>query len=265
MLDRHVEVRHHARALPLGDEPLGDVGRMQVHRPDPRHRRAGERQQQVADVAVAGEIASVGERILRDQDGLLDPAPREPVDLRHDVGERPAPMLAAELGDRAERATHIAALGDLHVRVGHPAGEQPRGLRVVQIAGGRRAHPGLAPVGLVHEIHDAVQLRGPEDGVDLGNLGLDLAAVPLGQTARHDESPRPPPLLELGQLEDRVHRFLAGPVDERAGIDHQAVGALGGFHDLMPRLGEHAQHQLGVHLVLGAAEGREMDFHDGRL
>ncbi len=156
------------------------------------------------------------------------PAAREPVDLRHDVGQRAAPVAPPELRDRAERATHVAALGDLHVGVRHAAGEQPRGLRVVEVAGRRRAHPRLPPVGLVHELHDAVQLRGPEDRVDLRNLRADLAAVPLGEAARHDERPRPPALLELRELEDRVDRLLARPVDEGAGVDHEAVGGLRG-------------------------------------
>ena len=36
-----------------------------------------------------------------------------------------------------------------------------------------------------------------------------------------------PRLLELGQLEDRVDRLLAGPVDEGAGVDDEALGVLG--------------------------------------
>ena len=75
---------------------------------------------------------------------------------------------------------------------------------------------------------------------------------------------RPPSLLQLRELEDGIDRFLARPVDEGAGVDDQALGALGLFGDLVAGAGEHAQHQLGVDLVLGTAEGREMDLHDKR-
>ena len=90
-------------------------------------------------------------------------------------------------------------------------------------------------------------------------------AVALGEAAGHDERPRAPALLELRQLENRVDRFLARPVDEGAGVDDEALGGLGGRRRSRGRPGEHAQHQLGVDLVLGAAEGGEMDFHDAAL
>jgi hypothetical protein len=120
VLHRHVEIRHHARALPLRDQALGDVRGMEIHGPDPGHRGVGERQQQVADVAVAGEVPPVGQRVLRDQDGLLEATAGQPLDLGHHVVQPAAAMTAAELGDRTERAAHVAALGDLHVGVRHP-------------------------------------------------------------------------------------------------------------------------------------------------
>jgi hypothetical protein len=110
-----------------------------------------------------------------------------------------------------------------------------------------------------------VQLRSPEDRVDLRDLLADLEAVSLGEAARHDQRARPATRLDLRQLEDRVDRLLARPVDERAGIDHQTVRRLRRLHDPVAGLGQHAQHQLGVDLVLGTAEGGEMDFHDGTL
>ena len=48
-------------------------------------RRLAEREQQVADVAVAGQVAAVGERVLGDEDRLLDAARGEALDLAHDV------------------------------------------------------------------------------------------------------------------------------------------------------------------------------------
>src|SRR5207247_6945731 len=89
------------------------------------------------------------------------------------------------------------------------------------------------------------------------------AAVALSEAARDDERAAAPRLLEPRQLEDRVHRLLARTVDEGARVDDEALGLLGLGREGEPGLGEHAEHQLGVDLVLGAAEGREMDLHVG--
>src|SRR5881409_2469365 len=65
VLHRHVHVGHDARARELVERAVVDVRGMQVHRPDPGHPRVlAERQQQVADVAVAGEVTAVRERVL---------------------------------------------------------------------------------------------------------------------------------------------------------------------------------------------------------
>src|SRR3970040_3182632 len=45
VLDRHVEVREYARPLPLGEEPVVDVGRMRGHGAGPRAGRVGGRQE----------------------------------------------------------------------------------------------------------------------------------------------------------------------------------------------------------------------------
>ena len=74
------------------------MGGMEVHGPDPRHRRVGEREEQIGDVAVAGEIAAVGQRVLGDEDRLLDPARGEPLHLGDDVPEWAAPVRPRNCG-----------------------------------------------------------------------------------------------------------------------------------------------------------------------
>ena len=106
-----------------------------------------------------------------------------------------------------------------------------------------------------------MQLGGAEDGVDLGDLRQDLAAVALGETAGDDEGARPARLLDARELEDGIDRLLAGPVDEGAGVDDEALRRPGGVRELMAGLTEHALHELGVDLVLRTAEGGEVDFH----
>ena len=234
---------------------------MQVHGADPRDPRVAEGHQQVGDVAVAGNVAAVRERVLRDEDRLLDPARRQPFHFLDDVGERAAPMTAADLRTRAEGAPHVAAFRDLHVRVRNPARQKARGGRVVEVSGRRRARPVVAAGSLTHQLDDAGEIGGAEDPVDLGHLLQDVAAVALGEAAGHDESAAGPLLLQLRELENRVDRLLAGAVDEGAGVDDEAFGVFGPLHEWKPGLGQHAEHQLGVDLVLRAAEGRQMDLH----
>src|SRR3989449_977054 len=160
VLHGHVHVRHDPRARELVEQALVDVRGMQVHRADPRHPRVlAERQQQVADVAVARQVAPVGQRVLGDEDRLLHAALREVVDFRDDVVQRAAAVLAPELRNRAEGAAHVAALGDLHIGVRDLRREQPRGGGVVEVAGWRRRRPVLAVGG--------GQAREHQLGVDL--------------------------------------------------------------------------------------------------
>src|SRR5207245_7530593 len=133
--------------------------------------------------------------------------------------------------------------------------------RVVEVSRGRRAGPVVAAGRLAHQLDDAREIRGTEDPVHLRHLFQDVAAVALGEAARDDEGTAGPPLLQLRELEDRVDRFLARTVDEGAGVDDEALGVFGALRERKPGLGQHAEHQLGVHLVLRAAEGRQMDLH----
>src|SRR6266850_2776583 len=262
VLHGHVHVRHDARARELVEHALVDVRGMQVHRPDPRHPRVlAQRQQQIADVAVAGQVAPVGQRVLRDEDRLLHAALREAFHLRDDVAQRAAAMLAAELRNRAEGAAHVTAFGDLHVGVRHLAREQARGRRVVEIAGRGRRRPVFPVGGLADEVDDALEAGGAEDRVDLRHLGQDLAAVTLGEAAGDDERAAGAALLELRQLEDRGHRFLARAVDERARVHDEALRLLRALDDRMAGGGQAPEHQLGVDLVLGAAQRGEVDLH----
>src|SRR5881628_883379 len=263
VLHGQVEVGDDPRALPLRDEPVADVRGVEVHRTDPGHTRLAERQEQVADVPAAGQIATVGQRVLRDQNRFLDAARGERFDLADDVRERTAPVTAAELRDRAEGAAHVAPLGDLHVGVRYLRGEEARCRRVIEVARRRRGRPVVAVRRLTDEVHDAREVRGAEDTVHFGHLPKDLAAVALREAAGDDEASAAPPLLQSRQLQDRRDRLLPRAVDEGARVDDEALGVLGPVGEREPGLGEHAEHQLGVDLVLGAAEGREMDLHVG--
>ena len=121
--------------------------------------------------------------------------------------------------------------------------------RVVRVPGGRQAGG----------CEDRLKLAGADDGVDLGNVLLDLVAVALDQAAGHDEAAglAAGGDLVLRHLEDGVDRLLLGRVDEAAGVDDQNLGVLGAGGELGAGVVEQAHHHLGVDEVLGAAERDE--------
>src|SRR5439155_14001084 len=94
-----------------------------------------------------------------------------------------------------------------------------------------------------------------------GNLGLQLIAISFRQTACDDELLARAALLVLGHLQNRVDGLLFGGIDERAGIDHEHVGARCIVRDLVPRVAGQTQHDLGVDEVLGTAEGEKANLH----
>src|SRR6202022_1160963 len=66
-------------------------------------------------------------------------------------------------------------------------------------------------------------------------------------------------LLELGVLEDSVDRLLLVFRDESAGVDQHHLGLLRLLDDAVAALEERAQHHLGVHPVLRAAEREQVE------
>src|SRR5262249_21938778 len=119
----------------------------------------------------------------------------------------------------------------------------------------------VAACGLTDQVDDTRQVRGAEDAVDLGHRLEDVTAIALGEAAGDDERATGALFLELRELQDGVDRLLAGAVDEGARVDDEALGVLGPLGERESGLGQHAEHQLGVDLVLGTAEGGQVNLH----
>ena len=113
----------------------------------------------------------------------------------------------------------------------------------------------------IDRLDDRRHLAGAKDNVDFGNLALQFVAVALGQTSGHDQPAARPIFLVLCHLQNGVDGFLLRPVDERAGVDHDHVGARRVGGKLVAGALGQAEHHLGVDKVLGAAEGNQSDFH----
>ena len=106
-----------------------------------------------------------------------------------------------------------------------------------------------------------------EDRVGLGERLGEVLAVALGQAADCDDGLGAAAVtggrLEVGRLEQRVHRVLLGGLDESAGVDHDRVGVLGVVDEHEAAGLEPSGELLGVDLVAGAAEGHDGDVQSG--
>ena len=154
----------------------------------------------------------------------------------------------------------VAALGDLEVRrppgAGpDPGGELPAGQDVLRAAVDDRAVTGWGLDG----VGDAQQVARADEDVHLWQRLPQFIGVALGEAPGDDEAAVLAAGLDARQVEDGVDRLLLGRGDEAAGVDDQHVGCLRVEHQLVAAAGEHAEHDLGVDLVLRTTEGDEVD------
>ena len=267
MLERDVDVGDEARLArhELEDRVVERL-RIGVEEADPGERpspRASASTSRASPCAPQAEVLAVARRVLRDQDELRDALRLERPRLRDERVDRAAPLAAAHLRDRAEGAGVVAALADLQVRVAAAAREdarrrlvvEPGRERLLREPRKRRAGPTAAAGALL-------QLVEAEEGVDLGDLVGELAAVLLDHAAGDDDAVDLAPLLALDLLEDRLDRLLLGLVDEPAGVDDDDA-RLGVRHDRVPRALQMPEHDLGVDEVLRAAERDDADGRKG--
>ncbi len=278
VLERHVDVLHDlGLARDRVDQLVVERARERVVEPDPVDAFGlAELAQQLGEGLArpgrAARVPAVAREVLRDQVDLAHAARAERADLGGDVRDRAAALRAAQLGDDAERARPVAALGDLDVRrVGGPDADARR-LVIVDVRGGlgdlhHRQRLALA-AGLAlgrararraaEQLRDRLEVRRAEDVIDLGDVLDEIAGVALREAAG-DHELGGAGLLVLGHLEDGVDALFLGGIDERAGVDDDHVGTLGVVDQRVTRGLDLAEHQLGVDLVLGATEGHEVD------
>jgi hypothetical protein len=102
-----------------------------------------------------------------------------------------------------------------------------------------------------------VQLSGADNGINFGDVLLDLVTVALDEAASDDEFSGCAVGLETRHFKDRVDGFLLCLVDEGAGVDDEDVGGFVVGRDLGASAVEEAHHDFAVDEVLGTAEGDE--------
>ena len=93
---------------------------------------------------------------------------------------------------------------------------------------------------------DGFEFAGADDGVDFGDVALDLVAVALDQAAGDDEALGLAAVLGLmpDHLEDGVHGLLFGGVDKGAGVDDEDFGLAGVWGEIGSVVVEQAHHDF---------------------
>ena len=212
--------------------------------------------QERGELVLTIEVGAVARDVLRDDDQLLHPGVCQLARLGEDILHAAAAVLAAQVGDDAESAAVVAALGDAEVGIVAGRGEHAVKLLdgTVDVGEAARALPGhqLAQGG-----DDVAVAAGSHHAVDLRELVDDLLLIALGETSRDEDLAEPAVRLELRHRQNGVDGLGLRAVNEAAGVDDHGVGALGLLLQLDPRLAAQGHHLLGVDQILGAAKGNE--------
>ena len=217
---------------------------------DPGDLHLAQGPQQFGQLWLSSQVEAVVGGDLADQHQLLHPLGCQLLGFGHDALDRAGALVAAQVGNDAEGAAVVAALG--HLEVGHRlAGGAVAGQVLIGHEGGVGAHL-LHPFAGFHAFqhaHDVLVVAGAHDRLGFRKAFEQFVLEVLGQAARNDQL-----LALLRQFHQGAHRFLAGVLDEAAGVHHHHVGvALIGAHAIA-RLGQQSEHVLGIHPVFLAAQ-----------
>ncbi len=235
MLDGDVDVGQHlGRVADGSDELVGHSLGLQVEHAQPRtvgahdHREAHE---QARERVALTQVPAPDARVLADEHELAHALLGKRTDLARDLGERARGVAAADVGDGAEGAEAVAAVGDLDVGARPLDGAQRlrKRARARALGGG---HNRLVAKDFVHDAHDAVLGVGAHEGRDLGELVGELVAVARGHATAHNDGQAAHALLgSLGKLERALDALGGGAGKEGAGVDDDGVGLvdLGGL------------------------------------
>ena len=210
-------------------------------------------------------LEAVGIDVLPDQGDFPNPAGGQVTDLGEDLPARPADLATADMGNDAVGAEIVAALHD-----GNKAAD-----RRPAAALRKELQPGLPveefglPAAYPLRLHAPDHLRqlvdvvGPEDKVEKGDLRQQLLPLLLGDAAADAEDQRRFLLLERLEAAEMPVDLALGLVADRAGIEQDKVGLGGGRHLAVAGVLQQIDDPLRVDDVHLAAEGFQIEafFH----
>ena len=260
MLQGHVEV--------LADVVMGvhdrqqlvvDAGGLQVQQPEPNIGKRGcRRVEQLCSRLGGRKVTSPDPGVLADEHDLADAALHELGDLVEDLLLREAVIAAANIGNHAVRAEAVAAVGDLHVRAGPLVAADARA--VGRKSGGKARRVDTQQ--LLRLLDDVFLVCSAQETRDLGQLGLEVVAIPGGHAACDENLGLDRALcLLVDQVEYDFEALVDCAHQKRAGVDHDEGGIRGIAHHRKARSGEPRLHLVGIDFVLCASERDECDVH----
>src|SRR5262249_36447936 len=104
---------------------------------------------------------------------------------------------------------------------------------------------------------DFLAAEDADDLIDAGDFLEQVLMLAFGQAAGDDDRADAALLLEGQHFADDTKRFLAGRLDEAAGVDDNDIGAVGVGDERVAVLGELAEHGFGIDGGFRAAEADE--------
>ena len=214
----------------------------------------------LGDVLV-GKVGAPNARVLTDQHDLANTAGNQVAHLGDNALGITRMIATANVGDHAEAAKTIAAIGNLDI--GNGALDGTLDLRDI----GRDLT--FETQHAIDDRHDAVLLVGLHKGSDLRQLVRQVIAVTGRHATAHDDGAGANAVLHLvSELERGLDALGRRRGEKRAGVDDSDIGILRFECLLVARSGQKRAHAVGIDLVLGTAKsdveyGAQRSIHVG--
>ena len=264
MLQGHVDVLHERFVGGDGIEQLlRDLIWIGVEETDPFGEFGGdlgETREELSQAVFETEVFAVTSGVLTDQIDFANAHGEHAGGFVDDALEATAAEVPAKLRNDAEGAGVIAALGNLYVGRVAGSGEDAFGEIVIEVGTGGE----LLGLEAFAKGSDSFEFVGAEDGVDIGNVLLDIGPEAFDETAGDHEALGFAGSFVFGHFQNGVDGFLLGGVDEAAGVNNDDVGIGRLGSKLVAVCHELAHHDLGINEIFWAAETYKSDFQGVR-
>ena len=267
MLHGDIDIgKHLGRIANRLDKLVGHALRLQIEHADPDVVRAhglGDGTQQLRQIArralgdvLVGKVGAPNARVLADQHDLAYAAGNQVAHLGDNALGTTRMIATANVGDHAEAAKTITAIGNLDVGNGALDGT----LDLRDIGRDLALHAQYA----IDDRDDTVFLIGLHKGRDLGKLVGQVVAVTRRHATAHDDGAGANAVLHLvSELERGLDALGRRRGEKRARVDDGDIGILRIECLLVARSGQKRTHAVGIDLVLGAAK-RDIEYRTQR-
>ena len=261
MLNRQIDILDQtAVVLEFFDQRIGDLVGIAIENTNPRDiRLRGDLLNQFDEFILTVKITSVSGGILRNQNKFSC------TDILHilcfcdQFFHRTGMQSAADAGDCTIGTAVVTAFRDLEVRKIFGCGDNTVtcGLHLGDILKG-----GILTLAFnrFDRLNNFMKRTDTDQRIDLGQFFKDLLTVSLCQTSRDNNALEICILFQPCFVENVIDGFLLCAFDECTGIDNDNIGFRIVRRDFIACFDDICQHDLGIYLILRAAEGNKSDF-----